>query len=70
MKLWTGDEWRPLSDNEAAHRLECGYIVLDDDDPRTAKNEAPAEPTDEPKETPAEPKEAADDLPRNNRKRR
>lgn len=42
MKLWTGDEWRKLSDNEAAHRIDVGDIVLEDDDPRTKVNKPPS----------------------------
>ena len=59
MKLWTGDEWRPLSESEAAHRVECGYTVLEDDDPRTLVNETPAEappPAPEPLPEPPHPK--------------
>lgn len=31
-RFWTGDEWRPLSENEAAYRRDAGFDVVDDDD--------------------------------------
>ncbi len=31
-RFWTGDEWRPLSENEAAYRKDAGFDVVDDDD--------------------------------------
>lgn len=40
-KLWTGDEWRALSETEERYRRDNGFLVLEDDDPRTAVNEAP-----------------------------
>lgn len=52
MKLWTGDEWRPLSENEAKHRIETGCTVLDDDDPRTMVNVPPQADLAPPKPVP------------------
>jgi len=48
MKLWTGDEWRLLSENEALHRIESGYVVLEDDDPRTLINAPPGVRAEDP----------------------
>ena len=54
--LWTGDDWRHLSENEALHRRTCGYTVVDADKAPKGppKKDAPGKPPEAPAPKPPE----------------